>query len=276
MSLGAGIVAAIRLVHPAPTAAVTILSSALGAILLLQAGRPLDGRWLALTAAVLGSQIFVGATNDLVDRARDQVAGRIEKPLASGALSPGAAVWIASGGLGLQLAASLRTGELALALGVVAVLSALTYNLWLARTPFSVLPYLVSFGILPLWVAAGVGVPLERVAIAPLLVGPFATAAHLANVLRDFEADAALGSRDLAQLLGRRRGLLVAWTLAMAVGLAVGAGFALAGEIGTLSGALGLVGLVAVGQGIGGPRRLWVGILVAAVCWTAAWALASG
>lgn len=276
MTLGTRVVAAVRLVHPAPTAAVTVLSSALGAILLVQAGRPLDGRWLALSAAVLGSQIFVGATNDLVDRARDQAAGRIEKPLASGALSPGAAVWIASGGLGLQLAASLRTGELALVLGVGAVLSALAYNLWLSRTPFSVVPYLVSFGILPLWVAAGVGVPLERVAVAPLLVGPFATAAHLANVLRDFEADAALGSRDLAQLLGPRRGLAVAWALAMGVGLAVGLSFAISGEIGTASGALGLVGLLAVGQGIAGPRRLWFGILVAAVCWTAAWALASG
>lgn len=276
MTLGVRVLAAIRLVHPAPTAAVTMLSSALGAIFLLESGRPLDGRWLALSAAVLGSQIFVGATNDLVDRSRDQAAGRIDKPLASGALTPVAAVWIASGGLGLQLAASLRTGELALALGAVAVLSALSYNLWLSRTPLSVVPYLVSFGILPLWVAAGVGVPLERVAVAPLLVGPFATAAHLANMLRDFEADAALGSRDLAQILGPRRGLVVAWALAMGVGLVVGAGFALAGEIGTASGLLGVTGLLAVGQGIGGPRRLWFGILVAAVCWTAAWALASG
>jgi 4-hydroxybenzoate polyprenyltransferase len=276
MRFGAWIVAAVRLVHPAPTAAVTILSSALGAILLLQAGRPLDGRWLALSAAVLGSQIFVGASNDLVDRGRDQAAGRVEKPLASGALSPEGAVWVASGGLALQLVASLRTGELALALGLAAVGSALTYNIWLSRTPISVVPYLVSFGILPLWVAAGVGVPLDRVAVAPLLVGPFAASAHLANMLRDYEADAALGSRDLAQLLGPRRGLAIAWGLAMGVGLGVGAGFVLTGNLSVPSATLGLVGLAAVAQGIGGPHRLWFGILVAAVAWTAAWALASG
>jgi 4-hydroxybenzoate polyprenyltransferase len=276
MTLGTRVLAAVRLVHPAPTAAVTILSSTLGAILLLQVGRPLDDRWLALSAAVLGSQIFVGATNDLVDRGRDQAVGRLEKPLASGALAPEGAVWVASAGLGLQIAASLRTGELALALGLAAVASALVYNFWLSRTPLSVVPYLVSFGILPLWVAAGVGVPLDRVAIAPLLVGPFAAAAHLANVLRDYPADAALNSRNLAQMLGPRRGLAVAWALAMGVGIAGGAGFLLAGELSPPPVVLGVVGLLAVAQGLSGPQRLWFGILVAAVAWTAAWGLASG
>jgi 4-hydroxybenzoate polyprenyltransferase len=276
MTFGRRLVAAARLVHPAPTIAVTALSSALGAILLLQAGRPLDERWLALSAAVLGSQIFVGATNDLVDRGRDQAVGRLEKPLTSGDLSPEGAVWVASAGLGLQVAASLRTGELALALGLAAVASALVYNLWLSRTPFSVVPYLVSFGILPLWVAAGVGVPLDRVAVAPLLVGPFAAAAHLANVLRDYAADAVLGSRNLAQVLGPRRGLAVAWVLAMGVGLAVGGGLLLGGALSIPSVVLGIIGLLAVAQGIAGPQRLWFGILVAAVAWTAAWALASG
>ena len=39
---------------------------------------------------------------------------------------------------------------------------------------------------------------------------------------------------------------------------------------------LGAVGLAAIGQGVAGPQRLWFGMLVAAVCWTAAWALATG
>lgn len=276
MSSLAAIWAGVRVIHPAPAAAVILLTAALAAILLAQAGRPIDASWAWTVAAVAGSQVFVGATNDLVDRARDEAAGRVTKPLAGGDLSPGAAVWIASGGLGLQLAASLQLGTAALLLGLAAVLSALAYNLWLARTPWSVVPYLVSFGILPLWVATGVGVPVERVAVAPLLVAPFAAAAHLANALRDFEADAALGSRNLAQLLGRGTAHLVAWSLAMAVGIGVGLALAVGGSVPPLALVAGVVGLAAVAMGIRGPDRLWIGMLVAAVCWTAAWALATG
>jgi 4-hydroxybenzoate polyprenyltransferase len=272
----AGLWAGVRVIHPAPSAAVILLTAALGAILLAQAGRALDVSWAWTVAAVAGSQIFVGATNDLVDRARDEAAGRVSKPLAGGDLSPGAAVWIASGGLGLQLAASLQLGTAALLFGLVAVLSAVVYNLWLSRTPWSVVPYLVSFGVLPLWIATGVGVPIERVAVAPLLVAPFAAAAHLANVLRDFEADAALGSRNLAQVLGRRSAHLLAWGLAMAVGLGVGVALAVGGSATPLALVPGVIGLAAVAQGIRGPNSLWIGMLIAAVAWTAAWALATG
>jgi 4-hydroxybenzoate polyprenyltransferase len=268
--------AAVRLVHPAPTLAVTALSGALGGILLDQSGRNLDEPWLWTVVAVLGSQVFVGATNDLVDRGRDAAAGRVSKPLAAGSLSPGAAVWVASIGLAVQLAASLRLGPPFLLLGLIAVGSALAYNLWLSRTPWSVAPYLVSFGVLPLWVAAGIGVPFERVAIAPLLVAPFAAAAHLANVLRDFDADAAQSSRNLAQVLGRNRAFVAAWATALGVGLAVGAALLAGGPIHPLGLGLGILGLAAIAQGVRGPHPLWIGMLMAAVCWTAAWALSTG
>lgn len=268
--------ATVRLVHPAPTLAVTTLSGALGGILLAQAGRALDAAWIWTVVAVFGSQVFVGATNDLVDRARDTAAGRVSKPLAAGALSPGAAVWIASVGLAVQLAASLRLGLPFLLLGLIAAGSALVYNLWLSRTPWSVAPYLVSFGVLPLWIATGVGVPLDRVAIAPLLVAPFAAAAHLANALRDFEADAAQGSRNLAQVLGRPRAFALAWGMALGVGLAVGAALLAGGPIHPIGLVLGLAGLAAIAQGARGADALWIGMLVAAVCWTAAWAISTG
>ncbi len=276
MRLLAAAWAGVRVVHPAPTAAVVLLTAALGAILLGQTGRPIDSSWAWTVAAVAGSQIFVGASNDLVDRGRDRAAGRLSKPLAGGDLSAGAATWIASGGLGLQFAASVQLGTAPLLFGLVAVLSAVAYNLWLSRSPWSVVPYLVSFGILPLWVATGVGVPIERVAIAPLLVAPFAAAAHLANVLRDFSSDAALGSRNLAQVLGRRAAHRLAWGLAMAVGLGAGVALAVDGSATPAALAPGIAGLAAVAQGIRSPDRLWIGMLVAAVAWTAAWAVATG
>jgi 4-hydroxybenzoate polyprenyltransferase len=267
--------AAIRLIHPAPAAAVVLLAAALGAILATQAGVPLGERWLLTVVAVAGSQVFTGATNDIADRFRDATV-RPEKPLPAGELSLNAATWIASIGLAVQLVASWRTGSVPLVVGSVASASALAYNLALSRTPFSPLPYLVSFGLLPVWIAAGVGVPIERVLPAIPLVAPFAMAAHLANTLRDFEADAAGGSRSLAQVLGRRTSRLLAAGLALAVGLGVGLALLIGGRATAGSVVLGALGLLGVAQGLPSERRLWYGILVAAVCWTAAWGLSTG
>lgn len=268
------VVGAVRLIHPAPAVAVVALSAVLGAILGVEAGLE-PGRALALTTlSVAGSQILTGALNDWADRDRDRVV-QPTKPIPSGDVTPAIALGVAIAGAVLQLAASIPLGALALLLGAAASSSAVAYNLWLSRTPLSVVPYLVSFGLLPLWIAAGVGVELERVAPAPLLVGPFAAAAHLANTLRDFDADARLGSRNLAQALGRATAFRLAWVLAMAVGIGVGIAFVVGGAVTPAAIGLGIIGLAAVAQGIAGPRRLWAGMLVAAVSWTAAWALAT-
>jgi 4-hydroxybenzoate polyprenyltransferase len=267
--------AAIRLIHPAPAAAVVALSAALGAILAGQAGAPIGERWLLTVLAVAGSQVFTGATNDIADRFRDATV-RPEKPLPAGDVSLNAAAWIASIGLAVQLVASFQTGAVPLALGVVASGSALAYNLFLSRTPLSPLPYVVSFGLLPAWIAAGVGIPIERVLPAIPLVAPFAMAAHLANTLRDFEVDASGASRSLAQVIGRRNSRLLAAGLALAVGLGVGGALVIGGRASAASIVLGVIGLAGVAQGVPIERRLWYGILVAAVCWTAAWALSTG
>jgi 4-hydroxybenzoate polyprenyltransferase len=273
---GRVLIAAFRLVHPAPALAVTALSGVLGAILLSQAGEPPDARLWLTVLAVAGSQIFTGATNDLVDVERDRAASRLEKPLLAGQLTPNLALWIASAGLGLQLVASLWLGTLPVLLGLAAAFSAAIYNLALSRTPFSPIPYLVSFGILPVWIAVGVGVELERVLPAVPLAAALAVAAHLANTLRDFDADTTTGSRSLAQVIGRRNTHLLAVGCAAAVGLGVGLALILSDRMGAPSLALGGIGLAAVALGARGERWLWFALLVAAVAWTAAWALSTG
>jgi 4-hydroxybenzoate polyprenyltransferase len=268
--------AAVRLVHPAPTAAVTMLSAALATILAAEGGGPIDAAPIALiTASVLGSQVFTGAINDLTDQSRDAIL-RPEKPLPADDLSASAALWIAAGGLALQIGTSARLGALPLILGLAATASALAYNLWLSRTPLSVVPYLVSFALLPLWIAASLGIPLERVAPAALLVAPFAAAAHLANTLRDFDADAALRSRCLAQVLGRQNAHRLAVGLAVGVAVVVELSFALADRLEPASVALGVLGLLAILRGWSDVQKLWQGILAAAPLWTIAWALATG
>jgi hypothetical protein len=67
----------------------------------------------------------------------------------------------------------------------------------------------------------------------------------------------------------------VAWALALGVGAIVGAWLVVAGPVALPAVALGIIGLLAVAQGVRGPDALWGGMLVAAVCWTAAWALAT-
>ncbi len=265
----------VRLVHPAPTLAVCVLSAALGTILMAQTQQPLDIRLSLTVLAVLGSQILTGALNDWTDRSRDALA-QPSKPIPSGVVSPTIALALAGAGLALQIGASLPLGLAPMTLGLAASASAISYNLWLSRTPASVVPYLVSFGLLPLWVAAGVGVPLDRVALSPILVGPFAAAAHLANTLRDFDADATLGSRNLAQVLGRRIAFRVGWSLAMGVGLGAALTLVIGDRLEPAGVGLGVIGLAAVAQGIRGPHRLWGGMLVAAVSWTTAWAVATG
>ena len=267
--------AAIRVIHPAPALAVVVLSAALGAILLNQAGMLLDGRWALLVLSVAGSQVFTGATNDVADATRDAVAGRLEKPIPAGELSVAAGRWIAAGGLTVQLLASAPLGMPALLFGTIASGSAAAYNLALSRTPFSPVPYLVSFGLLPLWIAAGLGLPLERVLPAVPLAAAFAAAAHLANTLRDWEADAATGSRSLAQVLGRRRTHVLAVGLALTVGVALGVAL-LIGRASAPSLGLGAAGLTAIAVAASSERRLWASLLVAAVAWTAAWGLSTG
>ncbi|HEX5395831.1 MAG TPA: UbiA family prenyltransferase [Candidatus Limnocylindria bacterium] len=267
--------AALRLIHPAPASAVVLLSAALGAILLDEAGRSPDGRLLLVVLSIAGSQVATGAFNDWADRRRD-ATGQASKPIPAGELRPRTAVAIGVGGVILQLASSAPLGCTALLLGAAPTASALAYDFLLSRTPASVLPYLVSFGLLPLWIAAGLGLPLERVVGASLLVAPFAAAAHLANTLRDFDADAASGSRSLAQVIGRRRSRVLALGLAGAVGAIVAIGLGLLGQLRPVSLGLGVIGLVAVAQGAGSARRLWYGLLLAAVCWTVAWGLATG
>ena len=267
--------AALRVIHPAPALAVTLVAAALVGILSLQADAPLDVRAALIVASVAAAQVATGAINDWVDRDRDRRAGR-NKPIADGELDARTALGLGIGALAVQLGTSAMLGPGTLALAAAVSASAQLYNLVLSRTPLSVLPYLVSFGLLPAWIASAIDVPLERVLAASALALPLAAAAHLANALMDFGPDAAEGSRDLAQVLGRGPSRLLAAGLALAAGIGVVLGFAAEAPAQPASVGLGALGIVAVAQGVGDDRRLWYGLLVAAVLWTVAWAVSSG
>lgn len=207
--------ALVRACHPLPTLAVVVFTMGYAAA----AGA---GPWAVtgLIPAVITGQLAVGWTNDAVDAPLDRAAGRLDKPLVGTALRRST---VSTGAVLAALAcvplSLLGLGTTAGLLHLVAVGSALSYDLALKRTGLSPLPYLVSFGLLPPVAALGTGShgpPVSHVVGAALL----GLAAHFTNTVADTDADAATGVRGLPQRLGPARSLRVsAGALAVAAGV---------------------------------------------------------
>jgi 4-hydroxybenzoate polyprenyltransferase len=170
--------------------------TAVAVLLGVAVGRSVGGCVL-VGAAVLTGQLAVGWYNDFLDAARDLAAGRTDKPVAAGLVGARTVGVAAAVAVTACVPLSLAVGWLPGAAHLVAVASALGYDRWWKATALSVLPYLVSFGLLPLFVT---------LPHAPWWL-PFAGAllgagAHFANVLPDLADDAATGVRGLPHRLG--------------------------------------------------------------------------
>ena len=207
--------------HPGPTVAVTLVTAVLGI------GAGLDaGRIALVTLAVLANQVSVGLSNDWIDARRDAAVGRLDKPIARGWISAATVRAASAVTVVIAVLLTLPLGWGATLVHVVFIASAWSYNLWLKRTPFSVLPFVVSFGLLPALVTLS-GVPPVPAAWWALGAGALlGVAAHVANVLPDLADDAATGVRGMPHRLGvRASGLVIAGSLAAASALIVfGAG----------------------------------------------------
>ena len=207
--------------HPGPTVAVTVVTA------VLALGTGLDaGRLALVTAAVFFNQVSVGLSNDWIDAKRDAAVGRRDKPVARGWISVPAVRTASIVTVVLAVLLTLPLGWAATLAHVVFIASAWSYNLWLKRSPLSVLPFVVSFGLLPAIVTLSTVPPF----FAPYwMLGAGAllgVAAHFSNVLPDLADDAATGVAGLPHRLGRRTsGLTIAVGLAVASALVVfGAG----------------------------------------------------
>jgi 4-hydroxybenzoate polyprenyltransferase len=206
--------AVIRSSHPEPGGAVTV------AMTLLAVGAGHRG-WaiLGIFLAVGATQLSVGWVNDWVDAERDRRTGRRDKPVVAGEVSA-RTVGIAG------LIASLSIPLLGLPFGLLPALVitgvgvfALLYDWPLKSTVFSVVPYLVAFGLLPAFVVVALpghpAPPAWLVAAGALLGG----GAHFANVLPDLEDDAATGVRGLPHRLGATGSSVAAAVLLLAATL---------------------------------------------------------
>jgi 4-hydroxybenzoate polyprenyltransferase len=186
----------VRATHAPPSLAVAAFFTATA----VAAG--VGPRAVLLAAAVLVGQASIGWANDYVDAPLDIAAGRRDKPIPTGAVRRGVVGAGAATALVADVPLSLALGWRAGAAHLVAVGSAWHYDLWLKRTPASAVPFALSFGLVPVIIAAMLpGSPLPRATIVAAAAA-CGVAAHFANTLPDVDADAATGVRGLPQSLG--------------------------------------------------------------------------
>lgn len=214
--------------HPGPTLVVTVLSLALG----FAAGVE-PARLVLLVVAVFAGQVSVGLSNDAIDGARDAAVGRTDKPIAGGAITPERALAVAVVSAILAVALSVPLGAGLVAAHAIALGSAWAYNAGLKSTPFSIAPFVLSFGLFPSFATLA--------AVPPALAAPWASVAgaalgaavHLTNVVRDLDDDRRTGVRGLPHRLGARASVVLA-----ACGIAAGAIAVLFGTDATVVGVL--------------------------------------
>ena len=194
-----------RAAHAGPTVAVTGFALAWGVL-----GADLaPGTLLVLVLAVLTGQLAIGWTNDWADARRDTVAGRADKPVATGAVSRrtvGAAALVAAAGC---VVASLLLGWVPGLVHLLAVTAGLAYDLALKSTLLSPLPYALAFGLLPGVATLSGAQPAWPAPAATAAAALLGVAAHLANTVPDAEDDARTGVAGLPQRIGPRRSALV-------------------------------------------------------------------
>jgi 4-hydroxybenzoate polyprenyltransferase len=192
------LLALIKSSHPEPGGAVTVAMTLL-AVGVGNRGWAIVGIFLAVGA----TQLAIGWVNDWLDADRDRRAGRRDKPVAVGDITSRTV-----GVAGLIAALAVPLLGLPFGLGPTLLISlvgifGLLYDWPLKSTVFSVVPYLVAFGLLPAFVVLArpdhPAPPVWLVAAGALLGG----GAHFANVLPDLADDAATGVRGLPHRLGR-------------------------------------------------------------------------
>ena len=208
--------------HPGPSVAVSAVATLLGISVGLD---PLHVAILGL--AYLLGQLSVGLSNDWIDAERDRAVGRTDKPVAAGRVSVGTVRATSFITAGAAILLTLPLGWLATLAHTVFIVSAWTYNLGLKNTPISVLPYIVSFGLLPMVATLARPVPAVAATWALTLGSLLGIAAHFANVLPDLDDDARTGIAGLPHRLGRTASGVVIWG-----SLAAGAVTAFFGPVG--------------------------------------------
>jgi 4-hydroxybenzoate polyprenyltransferase len=137
----------LRIIHPFPTLPNVAATGALAVV--AARGAPPPGLLARLLLVMLLAQSAIGATNDYCDRDLD-AATKPWKPIPAGLVraATARACAVALAMAACALAATLGAGGFALA--ALGLSCGLAYDLWLKRTPFSAVPFMIAIPTLPL------------------------------------------------------------------------------------------------------------------------------
>lgn len=199
-----------RLPHPVPI--LVVLAATGGFALLVRDGSIPPAELALLLGAMLGSQLAIGAVNEIADVELDRAA-KPHKPIPAGLVSVRAASLLAVAGLALMVACGARFGLASLLLLATGTGLGLAYDLWFKRTAMSWLPYALALPLLPIWVRTALaGFDIRLLLLYPL--GAAATVGvHLAQAVPDAASDRAAGLDNLVSRLGERRSVALALVL---------------------------------------------------------------
>ncbi|MDM7890603.1 UbiA family prenyltransferase [Curtobacterium caseinilyticum] len=204
--------------HPGPTVTVTVLAAVVAAAVR-------HPWWLVLLVAlaVVAGQLSIGLANDWIDADRDRAVGRSDKPVARGLVAVSTVRTAAVVTAAAAVVLSVFLGPVAAVAHVVLVAAGWAYDAGLKRTVWSVVPFVVAFGLLPV-VAVAAGGDGSWPAWWAIATGAvFGIAIHCTNVLPDLLDDAATGVRGFPHRLGLRgAGTLAFASLVVAAALVLG------------------------------------------------------
>ena len=177
-------------------------------------GLPPSSLLAPLLLGMLGGQLAIGATNELADLPLDRT-GKPGKPIPRGTVSVRGARAMAVIGMAMMVGFGLPLGPPAFGLLALGTGLGIAYDLWLKRTVWSWLPYLLALPLLPIWVFVALGRPeLRLLLLYPL--GALATAGvHFAQALPDVAIDQDAGLETPTSRLGTRATFVLAWLAAL-------------------------------------------------------------
>ena len=212
------IVDLVRCSGPEPVVVVTAVAGALA----LGAGRGAGTAWVVL--AILAGQLFIGWSNDYLDRDRDRAAGRKDKPIATGRIAARTVGVAAVVALIAAVPLSLASGIAATMVHLAGLASGTAYNAGLKRTPFSAAPFVISFALIPAFVTLGLPHahwPPAWVMAAAALIG---VGSHFAQSRPDVAVDRMQGATGVPQIAGDRGSAVLAALLLAAGAVVIAAG----------------------------------------------------
>jgi 4-hydroxybenzoate polyprenyltransferase len=198
--------------HLLPLLVVELATAAFA--LIARGGVPPLPLFVPLLLAMLGGQLAIGATNELIDLPLD-ARHQPWKPLPSGAVSVRGARAMVGVGLAMMAVFGLPFGLPAFGLLALGTGLGLAYDLWWKRSSWSWLPYLLALPLLPIWVFLALGRPEPRLLLLYPLGALAAIGVHFAQALPDVTLDRQAGLRTATSRLGAAATFAIAWLMTL-------------------------------------------------------------